>query len=359
MSQDVRMKQIRSIAPFINRGADPLLDDVINELNLYDFWNDRIVKGKDIPGLAALEGGTFFQEETQYQIADLGMDTYIVLKGIYNPEKDSGGEFIPLVGTRRNMAMAFGSLNTYMMLVQGYSTEPYRPIWDFIAEYDPSGKTEEKIKNMIKRGTGIYSNNTINQIRIAYENAETCPIITTTSTPVVEKASVTQRMRSIQRSIDKYISTSSVINLNTGHLAGAKSKKAGTRIQEMRVTTSSGSTKNVNFAIPVIMSKSEEEMIFKMMADQFGAIPVAENEVSTQARISVVDQPVRLIAPEYSTVFQTTDDFSEYHRLVNEENEVAISSINTPALIYGERKREEVEEEAEFVEEEEEEFSFD
>lgn len=95
----------------IPAATEPILGDMISNLTVYDFMNDRIIRAGDVPNLVIVN---FTDLANPSVMIGIPANVPLIAKGRAQVQAGvvRAGEFVPIIGTKDNMALIYKAITS-------------------------------------------------------------------------------------------------------------------------------------------------------------------------------------------------------------------------------------------------------
>lgn len=321
---------------------DNYFNDIISNLDMYDFMQDRIVTGSEVPDLylisiSALSSG---------KITVPGNANVIVkgVKEISGPNKGRGGEIIPLVGTPADIQNIIAAIRAYTTGKPITTLDDLRRRVNLDEILEQPGYKNPLISIILRS----YSNTSNSLVKLQEEVNDLKRQLA--SRPAA--SSIRDRdniILQINRRLNEALSSDRAINIQTGSRVTTLGNRY--QIQEMMLTRIGESKPiNVKIAIPNSLPMDIRQEYMNMIKEQFKAQSVESTVVSEKEREQILYRPLTAVSIEQARLFDESESFINF---MNKNKEISLYPVVDTSRIGGEAPIQE-EEEEEFNELEEE-----
>jgi len=332
-----------SPSPVVMSEQTPIIKDTIAKSFAYDFMNDTIIPLSDVNQSLLMVVPINKLTDTRIIALKNTQGMLFVAKGVFVPDKNAGGELIPLIGTYDYTAAMVKSLISIVQYANGAKTT-YTAMNDLI-----SPQAKANVSELLKRP--VYDNN---MIRVLLSMR--IPKGIALPPPVVAEAKDTGKVeKRIAKAIAQPMTEAKAINVSTGAVVSTNSK--GYTIAEYEVIVpETGIKRTIKFAFKAGMNEADRQAYIERLHALFKAVPTSTTERITASREERILQPIRMDQASYRLAFSGDEGFGDYMKNLHAAQHISVP--DTSSIIEGVVRvpEEEPEEgEVEYEEEEEEE----
>lgn len=320
---------------------DPYFNPILEKLDMYDFMQDKIVTGSEVPDLYLVSSTSLMGGQTT-----VPSNTYVVVKGVKEssgPNKGRGGEIIPLVGTPSDLYNIIAAIQAYNKGKTITTLDDLRRRVNIESLLEQPGYKNPLIRIILRS----YSKTSDSLLKLQEEvnNLKQQLASRPATSPIPDRVKVIQLINS---SLGKPISIKA-INITTGSLVTTLGNRY--QIQEMMLTRRGESKPiNVKIAIPNNISMDMRQEYMNMIKEEFKAQNVESTVVSEQEREQILYRPLTAISIEQARLFDESESFINF---MNKNKEISLYPAIDTSQVGGEAPIQEEEEEFNELEEDE------
>lgn len=294
---------------------------VISLSFFYDFMNDAIVRGDSLDSnkILIMTNSVFNKN-----VRTIPPDAIIIIKGVSSTLGDGmlvGGEFMPVIGIPKHMALLLKSLIAAQNLSKGITT-------------DKNGNLIMKI-NVIESLNDPIEQARLNSLlnRSIYKSASIKAILNSYTKEVAIPADIEKGISKIRASLSKHIPEDKAINVSSG----ARVSITGARYNIFELQVMAPNTNNpivVKFAFSTKMGEEERDMYMTILNDRFKAQKIEASEVAVDQRRTISLKAVQATQQDYNNLLNEEEGFHTYLQKLNEITQTQV--IDTSQVLHEE-----------------------
>lgn len=320
VNDEIRLATIED-KPLPYNNASNEMRRVISLSFFYDFMNDAIVRGDSLDANKMLIiTNSIFNKSAR----SIPPDAILITKGVSSTLGDGmlvGGEFMPIIGIPKHMALLFKSLISAQNIAKGITT-------------DKNGKTIMKV-NVIASLNDPIEQARLNSLlnRSIYKSNSIKAILNSYTKEVAIPADIEGKITKIRNRLSKHIPEDKAINVTSGSSVNITSAKYNIfELQVMAPNTNNPIV--VKFAFRTSMVEEERDMYMTILNDRFKAQKVEASEVAVDQRRIISLKAVQATQQDYNNLLNEEEGFHTYLQRLNEITQTQV--IDTSQVLHEE-----------------------